>query len=184
TNRRIALLTGASLAALGVSVLTAAPALAAPHDTLGTGSYPGFGTADDTIVICDLDPTPTSPCFFGQIDRTGGPAIVASTAAGEIFQYVTAPDASASMANDAGSSAEVGAISVGGPAGSAHIFGPAIRQYTNGTTNDAVGTINNAGNLLIDAYATGSAAANAGVSTGIRQTATAYDSAVANLNNG
>ena len=37
TNRRIALLTGASLAALGVSVLAASPALAAPHDTLVDG---------------------------------------------------------------------------------------------------------------------------------------------------
>jgi len=188
TQRRIALLTGASLSALGVSVLTATPALAAPHDTLGTGSYPGIHTADDTIVICDLavpgnSTVPGSPCFFGQINRAGGPAIVSGPALGEIYQYVTAPDASASMANGAGSSAEVGAISVGGPAGFAHIFGPAIRQYTNGTTNDAVGTINNAGNLLIDAYATGSFAANAGIGTGIRQTATAYDSAVANINN-
>ena len=187
SNRRIALLTGASLAALGVSVLAASPALAAPHDTLGTGSYPGIGTADDTIVICDLaapgnTTVPGSPCFFGQINRAGGPAIVAGTALGEIFQYVTALEVDASMANDAGSSAEVGAISVGGPAGFAHIFGTAIRQQGNAGDDGAI-TINNAGNLLVDAYATGTAAANAGVGRGIVQTLNAYDSATVNLNN-
>ena len=74
THRRIALLTGASIAALGI----AAPALAAPHDGLADGLYPGVNTTDDTVVICDLagattTPLQESPCFFGEID-TSDPA--------------------------------------------------------------------------------------------------------------
>jgi len=80
TQRRIALLTGASLAALGVSVLTATPALAAaPHDTLADGTYPGTQATADSVVICDLvipgNPTvPGAPCFFGVIDTSGAVA--------------------------------------------------------------------------------------------------------------
>src|SRR5262249_41750678 len=66
TQRRIALLTGASLATLGF----AAPAYAAlPAD----GTYPATGqpTVDDTIEICDLATPPGNPCFFGVVDTTG-----------------------------------------------------------------------------------------------------------------
>ena len=87
------------------------------------------------------------------------------------------------MTNGAGSTAEVGAISTGGAAGFAHIFSHAIRQYDNATAGDATVTVRNAGNLLIDAYATGTTAARAGIGNGIQQTATAYDSASVNLNN-
>src|SRR5436190_16454299 len=41
SHRRIALLTGASLTALGMTALTASPALAAPHDALADGTYTG-----------------------------------------------------------------------------------------------------------------------------------------------
>ena len=57
TQRRIALLTGASLATLGL----ASPALAAPHTGLADGVYPGFNTTTDTIEICDLAHTVRQP---------------------------------------------------------------------------------------------------------------------------
>ena len=87
SHRHFALLTGASLAALGLAM----PAAAAPHDTLPDGTYPGDSTTDDSIEICDLDPTPASPCFFGVIDgasvvQATASATVSSTANGQIVQ--------------------------------------------------------------------------------------------------
>src|SRR5215203_1610590 len=70
-HRRIALLAGASIAALGIS----APVLAAPHDALADGTYPGATTTDDTIEICDLATPPGSPCFFGVIDTSGSNSV-------------------------------------------------------------------------------------------------------------
>src|ERR1044072_9973689 len=107
TQRRIALLTGASLATLGL----ATPAFAAPHDTLPDGTYAGTDTTADTVTICDLAATPGSPCFFGVIDTTNpGAATVNTTANGQIFQHDTALGAVAiSMTNAAGSHAEGGA---------------------------------------------------------------------------
>src|SRR5512143_1873667 len=112
SHRRIALLTGASLAVLG----TASPALAAPHDGLPDGVYSGANTTDPTIVICDLDETetPTDPCFFGVIDGVSVPqavatAAVSSPADGDIWQR-NAGAGSWSMVNATGDSAEIGAI--------------------------------------------------------------------------
>ena len=78
--RRIALLTGVSAAALGISNVTATAALALPSDTLADGSYPGDFTGDSVIEICELanNPTgPTPPCFIGTID-TGTPVATVS----------------------------------------------------------------------------------------------------------
>ena len=73
SQRRIMLLAGASISALGLS----SPALAdpwypaaRPSDALGNTVTPGVFTADETIVICELDvddspPLLTDPCFFG-----------------------------------------------------------------------------------------------------------------------
>ena len=109
TNRRIALLTGASAAALGISALAATPALAAPHDALADGIYPGTVTADPTVEICDLATPPGSPCFFGVIDTVGPVSIVTvdTFAEGQVNQFAPSP---ATMANNG--SAEFGAIAV------------------------------------------------------------------------
>ena len=87
-SRRIALLTGASVAALGMSALTASPALAAPpHDAFGTGTAAGTDTTSDTVAICDL--ATNADCFFG-VNATGAPAATANvntTATGRILQH-------------------------------------------------------------------------------------------------
>jgi hypothetical protein len=119
SHRRIALLTGASLTALGL----ATPAFAAPHDntTLADGVYPGANTTVDTIEICDLAtvPGPGSPCFFGVIDTTNpAVAVVNTTALGQIYQHDTATNVDLLLHN--GGSAEVGAIAIAtGVAGAA-----------------------------------------------------------------
>ncbi len=71
--RRIALLTGVSAAALGISNLTATSALASPQG-LADGTYAGSFTNATLIEICDLANNvtgPNPPCFFGVIDTTG-----------------------------------------------------------------------------------------------------------------
>src|SRR3954462_4703981 len=83
TNRRIALLTGASLAALGMT----SPAFAvAPHTGLADGIYPGATSTLPLVDICDLDPTPLTPCFFGVIehDVAAAAATVNAPANGQI----------------------------------------------------------------------------------------------------
>src|SRR3954452_22165653 len=104
TNRRIALLTGASLAALGM----ASPAFAAaPHTGLADGTYPGATSTLPLVDICDLDPTPLTPCFFGVIDHDPSLATanVTSTANGQIVHN---PGAKGTLEN--AGSAEIGAI--------------------------------------------------------------------------
>ena len=83
TNRRLALLTGASAAALGMSALAATPALAAPHDTFGPGTAAGTDTTGAVVTICTLATNAT--CFFGIYDTAAGAATanVTSTADGE-----------------------------------------------------------------------------------------------------
>jgi len=92
TQRRIALLTGASLATLG----TAVPAYAAPHTGVAAGPHAGINTTADTIVICDIAtatpaPVATTPCFFGDIDTgtTAATATVTTAANGQIYQHDT-----------------------------------------------------------------------------------------------
>jgi hypothetical protein len=106
-NRRIALLTGASVAALGLSALSATPALAAPHDTFGPSATPAAGTdtTSDTVTICAL--ATNADCFFG-VFATGTPAATAnvnSTASGRIFQHDAGATVTLTMTNAAGDSA-------------------------------------------------------------------------------
>ena len=64
SQRRIALLTGASISTLGISALgLATPALAAPHDSVTPNVYYPGGTATSDIAICDI--AGTEPCFYG-----------------------------------------------------------------------------------------------------------------------
>ena len=88
TQRRIALLTGASLSALGVSVLTATPALAAPHNEVGNGIYSGTSATSDIIPICAIADDPAD-CFFGEkLTNTGAVGVVvSSTTEGQIYQH-------------------------------------------------------------------------------------------------
>ena len=119
SHRRIALLTGASISALGVSSIFATPAFAAPHDgaTPGTfladGTYTGIDSTADTLTICDIavSPAPDSPCFYGVID-TVSPAFatVNDTAHGQIYHHQTGGDITLDLINNG--SAEVGAIAV------------------------------------------------------------------------
>src|SRR5215203_3566163 len=111
TNRRL-LLTGASIAALGI----ASPALAdpwypadAPHNDVADGFYTGEVNApaalNDEIVICDLaDP---DPCFYGEVDH-GGNAFVVS-AFPVVGQAVLNPAAAVDIAivNDQYDTAEI-----------------------------------------------------------------------------
>jgi hypothetical protein len=180
TQRRIALLTGASLATLG-----ATPALAAPHDTLADGTYAGASTATDTVTICDLAATPGSPCFFGVIDTTPpSSAIVTGTANGQIVQASVGATVALSMTNAAGSSAEIGAIAKGGSAANASIAVAAISQSA--SASSASVTLKNDGNLLIDAVASATgdtAVAHARIATGIFQDATGSSAAFDHLTN-
>ena len=189
SHRRIALLTGASIATLGI----ATPVLAAPHDgaSPGTyipdGNYPGFTTNTSPVTICAiaadngaLAGDQSSPCFYGVVDTTGAAAnaLVVTTATGEIKQVKAGGAVALTMIN--AGSAEVGAIAVastslGNAAANAEVIN-GISQMGTGTAA-AVKFTNNA-TLLIDALAlasasSGDAAANAEVITGIKQNAVA-----------
>src|SRR6478609_1702778 len=99
SQRRIALLAGASITALGI----ATPAFAAPHypapaphDAVIDGPHPGtFDTTDDTISICNIGVgIPDNPdCFFGDRETGTGnqTANVTSTAAGQIHSTRASP---------------------------------------------------------------------------------------------
>ena len=179
SNRRIALLTGVSLATLGL----ASPAIAAPHDTLDDGIYPGATATADTVEICDLDADEpgVDPCFFGVIDGVSVPqaaatAVVSTPANGQIVHH---PGATGTLVNGY-ETAEIGAIAsayntAAGASAQASVLG-AIFQST--VAADASLNIYNTGNLLIDAVAnasvgeTGNAYATAVVTNAIHQAAT------------
>src|SRR6185295_244561 len=155
SHRRIALLTGASISALGVSSIFAAPAFAAPHDTLADGTYTGIDTSTATLTICeiaaDADSVPNSPCFYGVIDTTGGAATVTSSANGQIFQHDSGGAIALTLNNEG--SAEVGAIAASSSV-TANVFASVsnpILQTAGGV--DVSLTINNDGPLLLDAVA-------------------------------
>ena len=120
SHSRIALLTGASLSALGVTALgVASPAYAAPHDSLtGPVVNPGTSTSTTPIDICTIAAA-TPDCFFGVYDTGDGAAaaLVNSTATGRIVQADTGPTIELTLNNAAGQSAEVGAIAVATGAG-------------------------------------------------------------------
>src|SRR5215210_2431448 len=98
SNRRIALLTGASISALGI----ASPAFAdprypgaAPHDLVADGTYSGINVTAppyvSTIDICNIAVDPE--CFLG-VKQTGAgaqTATVSSPATGQIQQHAFNP---------------------------------------------------------------------------------------------
>ena len=129
SHRRIALLTGASISALGVSRFPA-PAFAAPHDGLVDGTYEGHGTTNHTVTICDI--ATNADCFFGVIDNTTGSATVDTTVTGKIVQSDNGGDITLDMTNLAADSAEIGAIAGGAAAGNAYISGTALLQSASG----------------------------------------------------
>ena len=115
THRRIALLTGASLSALGVSVLAATPALAAPHDDPASlGIHPGVATTSDIITICEI--ADNTACFFGSNQQSASPvlAVVNSVPTGQIRQAHLGNTTLQLVNSDNGygSSAEVGAVAI------------------------------------------------------------------------
>ncbi|MEO8175503.1 MAG: autotransporter outer membrane beta-barrel domain-containing protein, partial [Sphingomicrobium sp.] len=186
SHRRFALLTGASIAALGIS----APALAAPHDALTPGTYPGFTTTDDTIELCDLATPAGDPCFFGIIDE-GSPtstAVVSLFSNGEFRQQ---PTGTTAVMNN-GASAEVGAIASATGSTFANATASALfvgYQVKFAGTGDADLTINNTGSLLMDAVAhasatSGAADANARVENALHQAATGSSVSLAIVNDG
>ena len=88
TQRRFALLSGASLSALGVSVLTATPALAAPHNQVIDGIYGGTDTTSDIIPICAIADDPAD-CFFGEPFGTSiGAAIGVCADCADIYEML------------------------------------------------------------------------------------------------
>jgi hypothetical protein len=177
SHRRIALLTGASLTALG----TATPAFAAPHDatTLATGMHSGTShtfaavPAVDTIDICSIADNPA--CFLGDLEVGTGAvsATVNSVASGQIVQSAAAPTGAVDFVIGvaAGDSAEIGAVALATASAAGFATADAnnysaISQYVTGATDDVDQTVVNGGSLLIDALAvatatTGSASASA-----------------------
>src|SRR4051812_3273559 len=159
SHRRMALLTGASLSALGVTALgIASPAMAAPHDVAGPGTNAGTSTTASPIDICTIAAA-TANCFFGVYDTGIGAAnaIVNSTATGRIVQADSGDTISLTLTNAAGQTAEVGAIAsaigAGAQVATASITSGAISQFATATTGSASNTIQNNGNLLVDAVA-------------------------------
>src|SRR5512141_1696662 len=147
SHRRIALLTGASLAALG----TAAPAFAAPnypaaspHDAVANGtlagagdSYFGSGTVTDTLDICNI--ATTIDCFLGVKEAGAGnqTATVNSSPTGQLNQNAAGPLGSTTfnVVTGTGDVAEIGAVAsaTGGVVTADANLYTAISQYiTNG----------------------------------------------------
>src|SRR3954462_3882372 len=164
SHRRIALLTGASLSALGI----ATPAFAAPHDLAADGTYAGTSVVDttapytDTITICAIA-TASPECFLGV--KNSGAATETSTVnsvpTGQILVHApTATDASLSVVNAAGSSAEIGAVAIAtGAAAVANATNsvPGAISMTAAGTGDLALTVTNGGTLLLDALASANA---------------------------
>ena len=203
SHRRITLLSGASLAALGF----ASPAFAdphypgaAPHDAAtATGVHPGTsityaaGTAQDTIDICAIADNPA--CFLGVKNEGAGAqvSLVNSTPTGQINLFAPAAtdtvDLNVTVAT--GDSAEIGAIAISTVAGDADATLVTAISMTASGNDDIALTVTNNGNLLIDALAVATdtvaaAVATASVTYGIYQNATSTGGDVINsvVNNG
>jgi hypothetical protein len=189
SHRRITLLSGASLAALGF----ASPAFAdpnypgpAPHDVATTtGTHPGTmityaaGTAQDTIDICAIADNPS--CFLGVNNQGAGAqtALVTDAPTGQILLYAPAAtdtvDLNVTVAT--GDSAEIGAIAISTTAGTADATLQTAISMTASGNDDIHLAVTNNGNLLIDALAVGTdtvaaADASATLNYGIYQIAT------------
>ena len=168
SHRRIALLTGASISALGI----ATPALAdprypdpAPHDTVSNGAHPGDnstfvgpGAMTNTITICDIADNPE--CFLGVKNAGAGSrsATVNSVATGQIEQWVFAATGPVTIAvtNATGDSAEIGAVAIANGGYAFADLNTAISQYASGN-DDITIVLDNNGSLLIDALAVSTA---------------------------
>ena len=184
SHRTLALLTGASLAALGLAM----PAAAAPVSEPGIG-HTGL-VASDTLTICSIDTDPDAPdCTFGTIDLGGvGTTLVDvdTVAEGQIRQ--TAPAApgniTLNIVNDG--DAEIYAVATGTSSATA-VINSAIMQTAN-AVGTAVLNIDNNGILLIDAIASSTGTipdAFATIEPGILQdvTSTGAGDALANFTN-
>ncbi len=177
TQRRFALLSGASLSALGVSVLTATPALAAPHNQVIDGIYGGTNTTSDIIPICAIADDPAD-CFFGEKLTGSGTVgvIVASTTEGQIYQHhlsarpswsspTSPPRAAPTTAPKSARLPSRPAI-LPGAMPTPRSTAPSISRRTSGFQEAVV--LSNTGNFLIDAhaYATGATGATAAANLG------------------
>jgi hypothetical protein len=169
-QRRIALLTGASIAALGIAgPAFAAPRFpaAAPHDAASNGTNAGTNVLVnpsnpvDEIVICEIGAPDPDPCFFGDVE-SGDPSQTAS-AGNVISQTVTAAtdEVNLDIVNDAADSAEIGAVAMANKSGDAFAdLTNAIQQSVLGADDDVSATVTNNGTLLIDALAVSVQTAN------------------------
>ena len=171
------------LATLGISALTATPALAAPHDDFGTGTAVGTNTTASPVSLCAL--ATNADCFFGVFNTAAGAATasVTTTANGQVVQALT-PRATASTLYDAQRywrHCRSRRDAIGTTAANALVSQGIVQAALAGEANL---NFDNNGVLLVDAVAiaTGGAAtanANATVNTAILQTALAT---TANLN--
>jgi hypothetical protein len=111
THRRIALLTGASVAALGAAAPTFAATVPGPAGHTITQA----GDITDTLVICDIAPAlPSSPCVYG-VDNTGTGTVtstVNSQPTGQIVQDLNSTAGSASGTITNNGAAEIHAIAL------------------------------------------------------------------------
>jgi hypothetical protein len=194
--RRIALLTGVSAAALGATPAFAAPhyPAPAPHDAVADGTYAGYFDAGpvDTVDICAIAVTPD--CFLGEKQTGPGAqtATVNSVASGQVHQVLlgAATPVDFNVVVGTGDFAEIGAFAnatTGGLA-DASVFA-AISQWATGTDDISLSVENN-GQLLIDALAVSTggtaAVASADLSFGVWQSANSTGGDVFNavINNG
>ena len=190
SQRRIALLTGASISTLGISALgLATPALAAPHDSVTPNVYYPGGTATSDIAICDI--AGTEPCFYGIVAEASPTATanVDTTAEGRIYQNHLGN--TNLVLSNTGDSAEVGAIAsvTGTPAAAVAnaSLASAVEQWAGWGSTDTVTLDNGDGSLLIDAVASAvggtAATANAVITNyGIGQFVGSAGSAAAVIN--
>jgi len=134
TQKRIALLTGASLATLGV----ASPALAATHTGIQHATLAATGNVTDTITLCAVGST----CDYG-VDNSGPGVVVSlvnSPANGDIWQTLTAVTGSAfgSIVNHGNASIDAHATATGAAANAQATLDNAVRQSVNAAQNTEI----------------------------------------------
>ncbi|WP_265571547.1 beta strand repeat-containing protein, partial [Sphingomicrobium nitratireducens] len=172
TKTRSTLLTGVSLAAVGILAPTHALAQIVPvHPHPDPGTYSGTGTVADTIVIGAVGGTDTAntvyvcddePGFCGVV--AGATAAVDSTSEGEIQQLALIFGTGTVDFQIIATDAEIGAI-----AGDIAVIQTGISQlaYISEGTADLAADFN--GDMLIHAYASGGESALAVVDVGVYQ---------------
>ena len=147
-SKRIALLAGASIAAVSV----ASPALSAPyypspapHDSVPNGTYAGtnhtvaIAPFTDNITLCNI--ATTADCFFGEKDEGNGVrnANVSTVVDGQVQQEATGATGPVvfNISNDLGDFAEFGAVALatsGAVATASAHLNTAISQNADGWT--------------------------------------------------